>query len=74
MSRDWTFLTWREKTWGERGWTVLGNIAGTIVAGIMFVGAFYVLGQIIDTQDARRTERHNCLKHATNGLEIERCR
>ena len=74
MSRDWTHLTWREKTAWERVQTVFAHVAAGLVGLAMFVGILFVLGRVIDTQDAYRMERHRCLKNATNGLEIDRCR
>ena len=74
MSRDWTDLTWREKTVWERTQTVFARALAGLAGLAMFVGILFILGQIIDTQEAYRMERHHCLKNATNGLEIDRCR
>lgn len=73
-SRDWTYLTWREKTWGERAQTVLCNIAAAMCGIVIFGFGLWVVGSGVDKIAEHRTERHNCLKHATNGLEIEQCR
>lgn len=74
MSRDWTFLTWREKTWSERGQTVLANALAGIIGAGMFVGALLVVGECLDGVARYKSEHDRCLMHATNGLEIERCR
>jgi hypothetical protein len=74
MSRNWTILLWREKTWGERAQTVLANIlVGLMGLGMLF-GVLWVLGRMIDHADQYSVEHDRCLKNATNGLEIKRCR
>lgn len=74
MERNWVILPWREKTWGERGKTVIANLLAAIVGLVMLFSALWVLGRAIDVQTERSMERRHCLKNATNGLEIEKCR
>jgi hypothetical protein len=74
MSRDWLNLTWGEKTWGERAQTGIAFAAAGAVGLAMFLGVLAVLGMIIETAGQRSEEHDRCLKRATNGYEIERCR
>lgn len=72
--RDWPNMTWREKTWSERGWSVTASVFAAAIVLCMFAAALYVAGGVDHRIGVRQTERANCLKHATNGLEIEQCR
>ena len=74
MSRDWLNLTWREKSWGERAQTVFANLLAGVVCLVMAAGVLFVVGRTIDVQDARREAQRACLRGASNGLEIARCR
>lgn len=75
MSRDWTQLRFREMTWGERAQAVLCWIAGTIFGLVVLVGIMvYAVGPTLDGIGRYQEEHERCLKRATNGLEIERCR
>lgn len=74
MSRDSTILTWREKTWVERGQTVLANTLAGIIGAGMFVGALLVVGECLDGISRYKSDHERCLKHATNGYEIEHCK
>jgi hypothetical protein len=74
MSRDWTNLLWREKTWGERAQTAVAFSAACVVGLGMLLGALVVLGMMIETAGQRSEDHDRCMKRATNGYEIERCR
>lgn len=72
--RDWSMLTWGEKTWSERVQTAISMAVAFVIASAMFLGVVLLLGQILDVQTQRLEEHERCLKHATNGYDIERCR
>lgn len=74
MSRDWTNLLWSEKTWGERVQTAIAFALASVFGIAMFFGAIMVLGMMIDTAAHRQEQHDRCLKNATNGYEIERCK
>ncbi len=40
----------------------------------MFIGVLMIIGMMIDGIVENRMEYDLCLKHATNGYEIQRCR
>jgi len=73
MSRNWIYLTWREKTWNERGQTVLSWILALVITFGMFIGGLLVLGMAIDGTDRYRAEHDRCLKKAENGYDIKQC-
>ena len=74
-SRDWVNLTLGEMTWWERTQAAVSFLAACAVclAGA-FVFIVFVLGPTIDVADQRREEHDRCLKRATNGYEIKKCR
>ena len=74
MNRDWFDMPWSEKTWGDRVKTVAASLGIGIVGLMMAAGILWVLALVADAEDYRSIEHHQCLKDATNGLEIERCR
>ena len=75
MSRDWVNMAWSEKTWGERAQSVLCMVAaGAFGVGALFAVVVYVIGPTLDGIAYYSEQRERCLKRATNGLEIERCR
>lgn len=74
MARDWLNLTWREKTWGERVQTAVAFTASCVTGLVMGFGVLLVLGQMIEVAGQRSEDHNRCMKHATNGYEIERCR
>lgn len=63
-------------------WRVVGNVLLTISAwavAIAFgiacaIGVLYVFASAVDGIGERRMEHDRCMKHATNGYEIEQCR
>lgn len=65
---------WRIATWPERGCKVLI----WLLAGAFFVGGivafFVVFGMMMEGASQRSEDHDRCMKHATNGYEIERCR
>jgi len=66
---------WSWATWRERAVIVLLNIiAWGVVFPAMFIGAIWMFGMMIDGVAQRSEEHDRCMKHATNGYEIERCR
>lgn len=74
VNRDWFNTTWSQKSRGDRAKTVIacfviGLIGLAVVAGMLWIAAL-----LADAEDYRSIEHHQCLKGATNGLEIERCR
>ena len=69
------FPPWRLATWSERGWLILLNlISWGVLFPAMLVGLFMLLGMMLDTSAQRHEEHDRCMKHATNGYEIEQCR
>lgn len=74
MGRDWTVLLWREKTWSERAKTVVSFSIASVVGLGMLLGIMMVLSKMIDVADERREDHDRCMKRATNGYEIEKCR
>jgi Tfp pilus assembly protein PilN len=72
--RDWSTLLWSEKTWGERAQTALCMSVAFVVGLAMFLGVVLLLGQIMDVQTQRIEDHERCLKHATNGYDIQQCR
>ena len=75
MTRDWTNLTWGEKTWAERVQTALCWIAMVAFGvAVFFAVVVYVIGPTLDGVGRYSEQRTRCLKNATNGYEIERCR
>ncbi len=69
MSKEWLGLAWY-----ERICLALGGLGSFVVACIGLIMVMYVISSFMDlrTDDHIRAER--CLKQATNGLEIERCK
>ena len=55
-------------------WTWPEIILTAILLPPAFIGVMVLLGTILDTA-AQHSEQHDrCMKRATNGYEIERCR
>lgn len=58
------------------------NTCGKIAAGVLllalvsigFLAAVYAIGTAIETVGQHQDEHRMCLRGATNGLEIERCK
>ena len=74
MSRDWSQLLWREKTWGERVQTSIAFLIACVIALGMFGGGLMMLGGALDGITHINTQHDSCLKRATNGYEIKKCR
>ena len=53
---------------------ILNVTIGTVVIVVLFFGAFWVLAITIEGISEHNEARDRCLKRATNGYEIERCR
>lgn len=61
-------------TWKEMPLILLSWLAGVIVVIVGFLLFMWLLATIIENAGERSTQHDRCLKHATNGYEIERCR
>jgi hypothetical protein len=68
------FPPWRIATWPERGCKVLVWVLGGVFFVSAIVAFFVVLGMMGDNYAQRSEEHDRCMKQATNGYEIERCR
>ncbi len=59
-------------------WLAVRNvIARAIEVAVAIVGAvalMVIVGMVIDTRSTYVEDHEHCLKQATNGIEIERCR
>lgn len=60
-------------TWREVPFILLWKLFGVVVVIAMLVAALTVFGMMMDGAAQRSEEHDRCLKHATNGYEIERC-
>jgi hypothetical protein len=65
---------WSWATWPERAGIVLTWVVGSIFGVGMFIAALAVLGSVLDGVSRHVEEHDRCMKRATNGYEIERCR
>jgi hypothetical protein len=74
MSRDWTKILWRDQTWGERAQNVIAWTFAWVIGLAMLVGVLLVLGMMMDANDHHYIEYDYCMKHATNGYNIQKCR
>lgn len=72
-TRDWTFLTWREKTWGERCQTAVVFALASVFCLALFAAGIMVLGDALGGIARYKAEHNRCLQQATNGYEIKRC-
>jgi hypothetical protein len=68
------FPPWRLATWGERSQMVLVWVILLPVGIGMFVGIIAIIGISMENASQRNADHDRCMKHATNGYEIERCR
>jgi hypothetical protein len=57
---------------------VIEKLLNWLVGPILVVGGFLaimtVIGMMMDTAAERSEDHDRCMKHATNGYEIEKCR
>lgn len=74
MSRDWTQVPPSERTWWEWTQNAMAFCIALVIALVMIVGGFMVLGMMVDGYTDYKMQHERCLKRATNGYEIERCR
>lgn len=61
-------------TMRERIENVLGFCFAAAIGFGLFVGGIWWIGGMVDGVTYYKTERDRCLKQATNGYDIERCR
>lgn len=54
--------------------TVASYVAGGIVLAVCAVAVLSVIGAVIEGVTDWQVEHERCLKRATNGYEIRRCR
>jgi hypothetical protein len=68
-------MPWDIANWRERIGIVLFHAIGwCVVFPAMFIGALLLLGMMMDGANQRSEDHDRCMKHATNGYEIEKCR
>ena len=68
-------MPWRIANWRERlGIMLFYGIGWGIVLPAIIIGSLMLLGMMIDSADERSTQHDRCMKHATNGYDIEKCR
>jgi hypothetical protein len=67
-------LPWRYQTWRERCETVVCWLIAMLIGIALFGVGLYVLGAAFENLSLYYEQRDQCLKRATNGYEIERCR
>lgn len=65
---------WKVATLGERLVKLVCWFASPFIVGAMFIGLMTVFGMMIEGVAQRSEDHDRCMKHATNGYEIERCR
>lgn len=53
---------------------VLAGASTVIIVGAMFMLGVSIIGAAIEATGERLESRERCLRAATNGYEIERCR
>lgn len=68
------FPPWSIATWEERGWKVAIWIISAVIATGGFIGIVTVFGLMMEVAGQQSEDHDRCLKRATNGYEIERCR
>lgn len=74
MSRDWTNLLWRERTACENTQAIIAFIIAGIVGLAMAAAVIWALGETVEGITHYQIEHTRCLKNATNGYEIRKCR
>jgi hypothetical protein len=52
----------------------VGAAMAWMLLPFMIAGILYMAGWIIEIREQRSIDYHACLKGATNGLDIERCK
>ena len=68
-------MPWHIAKWHERlGIVLFYAIGWGVVFPAMFIGMLWLLGSMGEGYTQYRTDHDRCMKHATNGYEIERCR
>lgn len=58
----------------KRGENILTIIAGIILVPPMFLGVMMLIGLVIEGIGENSEQHDRCLKAATNGYDIKRCR
>lgn len=61
-------------TWKELPGILLYWLAGVVVVVVGFLLVMWLFASMIDAAGERSAQHDRCMKHATNGYEIERCR
>lgn len=72
----WQFwpVPWRFATWHERFVKLFLWMGGAIFVAVGFIAMMALFATIVDNAAQRNVDHDRCMKHATNGYEIERCR
>lgn len=65
----WEFATWRERFVKMGLW-----LLGTVAVAVMFLALMALFAAIVENAGQRNEDHDRCMKNATNGYEIERCR
>jgi hypothetical protein len=75
MIRHWNGTHFLECSWFERIQLIfMWIIMWGVVLPVMFIGVIYLLGSMGESYSQYREDYDRCMKHATNGYEIERCK
>jgi hypothetical protein len=61
-------------TWREVPGILAWKLAGAVVVVVGLIAGLAVFGMMMDGAAYRSEEHSRCMKHATNGYEIEQCR
>ena len=66
---------WSIATWGERATLLaLWFVSWGVIFPAMIVGFLFLVGRLDDANVSHHVEHDRCMKQATTGYEIERCR